>query len=65
MVFRLSKCSETYFADILFGGYDVKYERFVLWSELRQKMILIFLLSACKSPFCTDLNFVTDVCMFW
>lgn len=65
MVFRLSKCSETYFADILFGGYDVKSERFVLWSELRQKMILIFLLSACKSPLCTDLYFVTDVCMFW
>lgn len=59
------RVQKKYFADILFGGYDVKYERFVLWSELHKKMIPIFIWSACKSLLCTDLYFVTDICMFF
>lgn len=58
-------CLKKYFVDILFGGYDVKYERFVLWSELYKKMISIFIWFVCKSFFCIDLYFVIDVCMFF
>lgn len=37
-------CLKKYFVDILFGGYDVKYERFVLWSELYKKNDIDFYL---------------------